>query len=194
MSDTDFTQPAILEWADTLDYIYDMLEPPAWHAQAACKGLTDLFFNERGDNADMKEAKHVCASCPVAPECREYVLSVDLVERGIWGGLSEKERRPLRRLRRPLKPSPGPGGMEAQCGTDSGYYRHIRQGTERCAACKRAHSEAETRRQRETSHAAQAIRRQKRRAMGWCTPCSAHDHRRCRGEGCTCERCKEEAA
>ena len=193
MSDTDFTQPAILEWADTLDYLYELLEPPAWHAQAACKGLTPLFFNDRGSNADVAQAKQTCLSCPVQTECRGYALSTDNKEMGVWGGLSERERRVLRRRRRPLKPTRGPGGVDAACGTDSGYYRHIRQGTERCAACKKAHSDVTSRRQAKTSNAAQALRRRARVDAGWCHPCSRSEHSRCVANGCVCERCEAAA-
>jgi WhiB family redox-sensing transcriptional regulator len=70
---------------------------PNWHESANCLGVDpDLFFPERG--ASTKEAKGVCAGCEVRMECLEYAL--DHGEKfGIWGGMSERERRRLRRQR-----------------------------------------------------------------------------------------------
>lgn len=68
-----------------------------WQERANCLGVDpDLFFPERG--ASTREAKGVCAGCEVRAECLEYAL--DKGEKfGIWGGLSERERRRLRRAR-----------------------------------------------------------------------------------------------
>lgn len=68
-----------------------------WQEQANCLGVDpDLFFPERG--ASTKEAKGVCAGCEVRLDCLEYALS-NGEKFGIWGGLSERERRRLRRQR-----------------------------------------------------------------------------------------------
>jgi WhiB family redox-sensing transcriptional regulator len=74
----------------------DFLEK-GWQDLANCLGVDpDLFFPERG--ASTREAKEVCKGCSVRAECLEYALSNG--ERfGIWGGLSERERRRLRRQR-----------------------------------------------------------------------------------------------
>ena len=54
----------------------------------------EAFFPEKGGST--REAKRVCLSCDVRGECLEYALAHD--ERfGIWGGLSERERRRLKR-------------------------------------------------------------------------------------------------
>jgi WhiB family redox-sensing transcriptional regulator len=54
----------------------------------------EAFFPEKGGSA--REVKRICSRCEVKSECLEYALKHD--ERyGIWGGLSERERRPLRR-------------------------------------------------------------------------------------------------
>ena len=54
----------------------------------------EAFFPEKGGST--REAKRVCLSCEVRSECLEYALAHD--ERfGIWGGLSERERRRLKR-------------------------------------------------------------------------------------------------
>jgi len=64
-----------------------------WRQQAACRGTDlDLFYPERGKSAG--PARQVCAACPVRQPCLEYALS-NRIMYGIWGGLTERERRPL---------------------------------------------------------------------------------------------------
>ena len=72
-------------------------ESRGWQDQANCMGVDpDLFFPERG--ASTREAKEVCRGCVVRLDCLEYAL--DNAEKfGIWGGMSERERRRLRRAR-----------------------------------------------------------------------------------------------
>ena len=68
-----------------------------WQEQANCLGVDpDLFFPERG--ASTREAKAVCRSCEVQVDCLEYALAHG-EKFGIWGGLSERERRRVRRAR-----------------------------------------------------------------------------------------------
>ena len=68
-----------------------------WQLKANCLGVDpDLFFPERG--ASTKEAKAVCRGCVVRDECLEYALA-NGEKFGIWGGLSERERRRIRRQR-----------------------------------------------------------------------------------------------
>jgi WhiB family redox-sensing transcriptional regulator len=67
----------------------------AWQADALCAQTDpESFFPEKGGST--RDAKKICTSCEVRGECLEYALAND--ERfGIWGGLSERERRKLRR-------------------------------------------------------------------------------------------------
>lgn len=68
-----------------------------WGDKANCKGVDpDLFFPERG--ASTRESKEVCRGCTVREECLEFAL-VSGEKFGIWGGLSERERRRIRRQR-----------------------------------------------------------------------------------------------
>ena len=68
-----------------------------WQERANCLGVDpDLFFPERG--ASTKEAKGVCNGCEVRNECLEYALRHG-EKFGIWGGMSERERRRIRRQR-----------------------------------------------------------------------------------------------
>lgn len=71
-------------------------DPLAWQADALCSQTDpEAFFPEKGGST--REAKKICSQCSVRSECLEYALAND--ERfGIWGGLSERERRRLKRL------------------------------------------------------------------------------------------------
>jgi WhiB family redox-sensing transcriptional regulator len=72
-------------------------ETKSWQDYANCLGVDpDLFFPERG--ASTREAKAVCKGCVVRLDCLEYALA-NGEKFGIWGGLSERERRRLRRQR-----------------------------------------------------------------------------------------------
>ena len=74
--------------------------PKAFFARAsegACVGMdTALFFPGRGESCG--PAKAVCAGCVVREECGEFALAAGIRE-GIFGGLSERERRKVRRER-----------------------------------------------------------------------------------------------
>lgn len=62
-----------------------------WQDRAACARLgPDLFFPGIGEDA--QPAKQVCAGCPVAGDCLQYAHT-NRIRHGVWGGLSEKERR-----------------------------------------------------------------------------------------------------
>ncbi len=68
-----------------------------WMERANCLGCDpDLFYPERGES--ITQARAVCAGCVVRAECLEFALSTG-EKLGIWGGLSERERRRLRRQR-----------------------------------------------------------------------------------------------
>ena len=71
---------------------------PTWQQFAECAnhaGSVD-FFPARGES--VRDAKAVCARCPVREECLDFALRLK-VAHGVWGGLSERERRTLRRDR-----------------------------------------------------------------------------------------------
>ena len=68
-------------------------EDLSWQEAALCAQTDpDAFFPEKGGST--REAKRVCLGCEVQAECLAYALEHG--ERfGIWGGLSERERRRL---------------------------------------------------------------------------------------------------
>jgi len=67
----------------------------AWQDRALCSQTDpEAFFPEKGGST--RDAKKVCVGCEVKAECLDYALRND--ERfGIWGGLSERERRKLKK-------------------------------------------------------------------------------------------------
>ncbi len=71
------------------------VDDQGWQDRALCAQTDpEAFFPEKGGST--REAKRVCRGCEVKAECLDYALEND--ERfGIWGGMSERERRRLKR-------------------------------------------------------------------------------------------------
>lgn len=81
---------------DIVSLLYGRQER-SWQLKANCMGVDpDLFFPERG--ASTREAKEVCRGCVVKQDCLEYAIA-NSEKFGIWGGMSERERRRERRTR-----------------------------------------------------------------------------------------------
>lgn len=67
-----------------------------WRSRAACLGEDpEIFFCEEDPTA-LEEAKKICRPCEVREECLDYALTIG-EEFGVWGGLSETEKRKLRK-------------------------------------------------------------------------------------------------
>nr|WP_158888704.1 WhiB family transcriptional regulator [Amycolatopsis anabasis] len=96
------------EWGQVVDWredpeqelgelsdLFDVTEEQEWQERALCAQTDpEAFFPEKGGST--REAKRICQGCEVKDECLEYALAHD--ERfGIWGGLSERERRKLKK-------------------------------------------------------------------------------------------------
>lgn len=121
----------------------------SWRSQALCAQIdAEIFFPDKGGSS--KSAKRICSMCPVRLECLQEAR--DAGERfGVWGGLSERERRALERPRSPenhpilLPPRKLPAGLShgtraayntgckcKPCRAADAYYqaeRHQRRGT-----------------------------------------------------------------
>jgi WhiB family redox-sensing transcriptional regulator len=70
-------------------------DPPGWRDLALCaQADPEAWFPEVGERA--KLAKAICGHCPALASCRAYAIARPEL-RGIWGGLSERERRVIRR-------------------------------------------------------------------------------------------------
>jgi len=72
--------------------------PGEWHRSGRCRTLpTDVFFPTRGE--DLEPARAICRACPVQDNCAEYAIGVTGLL-GVWGGMSEKDRRQARNARK----------------------------------------------------------------------------------------------
>lgn len=121
-----------------------------WIQNADCRGLDpNLFVPERYDHTAIRDAKKICATCPVQTECRNYGLElhrhIDLD--GIFGGLTKIER--LRLLRKEALPRRRQSPMRdirfqpenvKPCGTTAAYARHLRHKETPCEPCRQAHA------------------------------------------------------
>jgi WhiB family redox-sensing transcriptional regulator len=102
MNGTTADRSHAVEWGEhpldelgVLAELFDDPEEQEWQEQALCAQTDpEAFFPEKGGST--REAKRICQGCEVRAECLEYALAHD--ERfGIWGGLSERERRKLKK-------------------------------------------------------------------------------------------------
>ncbi len=86
-------------WDEVLPDVYDLIERlhPAWHEQAACRGVgVETFFLPPHRSAEI--AMGLCRECPVRVECRADWLEMPSTQgrHGIWFGTSERGRRGMR--------------------------------------------------------------------------------------------------
>ena len=83
---------------------------PDWRTSAACRDADPELFFPDGDigsaRAHVKAAKLICRGCPVSATCLSWALDSGQ-EAGIWGGLTEDERRRLRHRGRGFRPAAG---------------------------------------------------------------------------------------
>ena len=69
-----------------------------WQYDGLCREMdTELFFHPEGERGGTRRrraeaAKAICMQCPVLDQCREYALASH-EPYGVWGGMSEEERR-----------------------------------------------------------------------------------------------------
>lgn len=67
-----------------------------WYDDAACKGLSHLMFPDRGNAQMAYAAIAICNTCPVTEECLASALETE-ERHGVWGGLTERNRREIRK-------------------------------------------------------------------------------------------------
>jgi WhiB family redox-sensing transcriptional regulator len=66
-----------------------------WTLLAKCRGTGDVMFP---DTSHQPRAREICRDCPVRIQCLAEALD-GRIEWGVWGGMSERERRALLRQR-----------------------------------------------------------------------------------------------
>jgi len=113
----------------------------AWKDRGICAQTDpEIFYPEKGGST--REAKRVCLGCDVRDQCLQYALDHD--ERfGIWGGLSQRERRRLKRGDLTVLKPPTPVGHCEVC--DKALYSRkggapSRFCSESCRSRRRNHS------------------------------------------------------
>lgn len=125
------TEPERLD----LDQLIASLRP-SWMAKGACVGTDpDAFFPPPGPKTD-RDAKAICATCPVVDTCLEYALTNHLD--GVWGNTNGRERKRLRPAAK-RKPGPPPAPITNH-GTKAGYQAHRRRAEDACPECLAAWS------------------------------------------------------
>lgn len=104
-----------------------------WRQDAECgrEGTDPERWFPVGDSpaaqAQTEAAREICHGCPVMDECRAWALDSGLDD-GVAGGLTEKERRNIRKRPR------GHTAVLAACGTEAALRRHQRNG-QSCLVC-----------------------------------------------------------
>jgi len=111
-----------------------------WRDDAACREEDPELFFPLGNTGtaitQAEEARAICRRCPAIEACGEWALATGQ-DAGVWGGMTEDERRTIRR-RRSRKAAPRP-----ECGTVEGYQRHSKNGQHIDDLCLAAHTEAQ---------------------------------------------------
>lgn len=70
-----------------------------WRARGNCRGIDPEIFYPDDDDATADAAKAICGGCSVRQACLEFALT-QREKHGVWGGLTERERRRILRQRR----------------------------------------------------------------------------------------------
>ena len=90
-----------------------------WMGDGACVGQPlDLFFPDKDNTAQQREAKAWCALCPVVLECLTFALRHG--QAGVWGNTTDAERKRIRRTER--LPVVQPLGDPIEHGTAAGAH------------------------------------------------------------------------
>ncbi|MET8624717.1 WhiB family transcriptional regulator [Kitasatospora sp. NPDC004669] len=71
-----------------------------WRMRAVCREEDPELFFPIGNSGpallQIEEAKAVCRRCPVMEQCLTWALTTG-EDAGVWGGMSEDERRAMKR-------------------------------------------------------------------------------------------------
>ena len=88
----------VVAFSSADDLLAQFIRRPAWHEQAACRGMgAAMFFPGLGGNRQVAEARAVCESCPVRAECLDEALADPNLDHGIRAGMTERARTAHRR-------------------------------------------------------------------------------------------------
>ena len=94
-----------------------------WMSRAACRGAPLEIFYQEGAGLNYVEARQICGTCPVVPECRDAGIREVY---GVWGGMSPDDRRTYQ------------WPPMARHGHSGGRLAHQRRGEKPCDECAEA--------------------------------------------------------
>lgn len=122
-----------MKYLDLVDNLY-----PDWHHAAAChpdRGHDPALWFPTADANGLRDrrtrteitepARRICRDCPVRRKCLDDAIGRRETS-GVWGGKDFQTT---------------PKASSTTCGTQGGYLRHLRRGTEPCTDCRAAHEE-----------------------------------------------------
>lgn len=124
-----------------------------WMQDAVCAGMDPrvFFAQNRHSREQVNVARQICATCPVAAACGDWAIQTG-ERNGVWGGMTQQElRRKRQRFTSRAKTNttapkaPAKKREPITCGTRPGYRKHLREGTETCAPCRQANTDADNR-------------------------------------------------
>ncbi|MFD8075851.1 WhiB family transcriptional regulator [Streptomyces sp. NPDC059718] len=128
-----------------------------WERRAACIGEDiEVFFPEAAGRGHDHYAKNICRGCPVRTECLIDALENEGGSQAVWhrhgirGGMTPRERVGLDSSALALNPEPQTKEAtvhldpNSECGTRTGYRRHLELGETPCGPCTVAHTAIET--------------------------------------------------
>ena len=132
------------------------LMAPEWAAQALCAdpAYTDtrdeIWFAPAKDKVAVSLAVETCFRCPVRLACLRAALDAEggankSDRYGISGGLTPHQRRQVHEELVRRKTGDSPKRKVAECGTRSGYSKHIREKSRICAPCRQANTDYDNR-------------------------------------------------
>ena len=80
---------------EQLPLLQEVIHRPAWMESAACAGMPiETFFPPRGASVAAANARAICSTCEVRPQCLAYARSFNDTS-GVWAGTTEREGRHL---------------------------------------------------------------------------------------------------
>lgn len=110
---------------DLLVALASVPAPGEWASMGRCrKAPSELFFPGRGE--DSSAAKGICEGCPVVGDCRSYAMEHAGLK-GVWGGMSESERRLERRLGRRQSPATSEPAAAKEVAAAGSLYRQLQR-------------------------------------------------------------------
>ena len=134
--------PRLIIGNDVDGYPYPTVEAEPWERRAACKD-TDPHMWDSSSAESARHALKICAACPVLVQCRKQNLDL---EYGIVGGLTERQRRRLRKGDQECVVCGSPASSGDRCPdhrecVEDGCGAFAMLGRRRCVPCYSRHHE-----------------------------------------------------